>query len=85
MALGKPAVATTAGGIPEIIKHDVNGLLVSPGNDKYLAESIIEVLSDKRRAKALGLAAQKTVNKKFSSKTMIEKTENVYREILQRV
>jgi glycosyltransferase involved in cell wall biosynthesis len=85
MALGKPAVATTAGGIPEIVKHDVNGLLVPSGNDKYLAESIIEVLSDSKRAKALGLAARITAREKFSSKTMIEKTENVYMEILQRI
>lgn len=85
MALGKPAVATEVGGIPEVIKHDVNGLLVPPGNDKYLAEGIIEVLSDKKRAKTLGLEAQKTACQKFSSKTMIEKTEEVYMEILQRI
>ncbi|NLZ52854.1 MAG: glycosyltransferase family 4 protein [Thermoanaerobacteraceae bacterium] len=84
MALGKPAVATETGGIPEIIKHKVNGFLVPPGNDKYLAEGIIEALSDKNYAKMLGIAAQKTVFEKFSSNTMIENTEKVYMEILQR-
>jgi glycosyltransferase involved in cell wall biosynthesis len=84
MALGKPAVATQTGGIPEVIKHKVNGFLVPPGNDKYLAESIIEALSNKNQAKMLGLAAQKTVFEKFSSYTMIEYTEKVYMEILQR-
>lgn len=85
MALGKPAVATETGGIPEVIKHKVNGFLVPPGNDKYLAEGIIEALSDKEQAKMLGLAAQKTVFRKFSSTAMIENTEKVYMEILQRV
>lgn len=85
MALGKPAVATEIGGIPEVIKHGVNGILVPAGNDKYLAEGIIKVLSDKNQAKMLGREAQKTVFQKFSSKTMIENTEEVYLEILQRV
>lgn len=83
MALGKPAVATETGGIPEIIKNKVNGLLVPPGNDKYLAEGIIEVLSDKKQAKNFGLAAQKTVFQKFSSTAMIEKTHKVYVDVLQ--
>jgi glycosyltransferase involved in cell wall biosynthesis len=85
MALGKPAVATATGGIPEVIKHRVNGFLVPPGNDNYLAESIIEVLSDKELAKAIGLEAKKTVNEKFSSKTMSQKTEKVYTEVFQKV
>ncbi len=85
MALGKPAVATATGGIPEVIKHNVNGFLVPSGSDNYLAESIIKALSDKELAKALGTEARKTVNEKFSSKTMIEKTNKVYMEILQRV
>ncbi|MFY9413268.1 MAG: glycosyltransferase [Tepidanaerobacteraceae bacterium] len=84
MALGKPAVATETGGIPEVIKHEANGMLVPPGNDKYLAEAIIKVLSDKELAKSLGLAAQKTVFERFSSRTMIEKVEKLYMEILRR-
>ena len=54
------------------------------GNDKYLTESIIEILSNKERAKRFGVKARNTVNRKFSSKTMIEKTEKVYMELLHR-
>ncbi|GLI18569.1 glycosyl transferase group 1 [Tepidanaerobacter syntrophicus] len=84
MALGKPVVATITGGIPEVIKDGTNGLLVQPGNDVYLAESIVKILSDKDLARRLGDEAKKTVVEKFSSKTMIEKTEKVYQEVLQR-
>lgn len=84
MALGKPVIGTEVGGIPEVIKHNVNGFLVTPGNDKYLTESIIEILSNKERAKTFGVKARNTVNRKFSSKTMIEKTEKVYMELLHR-
>ncbi len=84
MALGKPVIATATGGIPEVVKHEVNGVLVPPGNDVCLAERMIEILSDKERAEALGLEAQKTVNEKFDSKTMIEETQKVYMEIFQK-
>jgi len=83
MALGKPAVATETGGIPEIIKHRANGILVPHGNEKLLADAIVELLSNREQAKALGLAGQKTVYEKFSSAAMIEKTEKLYLEILK--
>lgn len=84
MALGKPVVATITGGIPEVIKDGTNGLLVQPGNDVYLAENMVKILSDRDLARRLGDEAKKTVVEKFSSKTMIEKTEKVYQEVLQR-
>jgi len=83
MALGKPAVAAETGGIPEIIKHRTNGILVPPGNDKYLAEAIKELLSDREQAKILGIAARKTVFEKFSSTAMIQKVEKLYMELLK--
>ena len=46
MACKKPIVATTAGGIPEIIENQKNGILVEPDNEKALAEALITVLKD---------------------------------------
>lgn len=83
MALGIPVVATMTGGIPEVIKDGTNGLLIQPGNDIYLAENMVKILSNKDLAQRLGDEAKKTVAEKFSSKTMIEKTEKVYQEVLQ--
>lgn len=44
LAYGRPVVATTAGGIPEIISHEKNGLLVPPRNPQSMAQAMLESL-----------------------------------------
>jgi glycosyltransferase involved in cell wall biosynthesis len=46
MRLGLPIVATRAGGIPEVVRDGVDGLLVPPGDPRALAEAIARVLSE---------------------------------------
>lgn len=46
MASGLPVVATNVGGIPEILMHGVNGLLVPPRDAKSLAKAIEKILND---------------------------------------
>lgn len=46
LALGKVIVASNAGGIPEIIEHEKNGLLVQPGNIHHLSQAIVQALED---------------------------------------
>jgi len=57
--MGKPAIGTRVSGIPEIIQHDVNGLLVEPGRPDELAAAIerLVVESDTRRRLAENAAA----------------------------
>jgi L-malate glycosyltransferase len=46
MAFKKPVVATTAGGIPEIIENGKNGILVEPDNPEALAKALLKLLRD---------------------------------------
>ena len=41
--MGKPVIGTKVGGIPDIVEHNKNGLLVPPGNEIALASSIIRL------------------------------------------
>lgn len=60
-ARGRPVVATAVGGIPELIEHGHNGLLVPPEDPSALADAIVELLSDRRRIRAMGRRARELV------------------------
>ena len=66
MAARIPVVATNVGGIPEIVHHEVNGLLVPPGNPKALARAIIRLLEKPELARKYRENAKQLVLKKFS-------------------
>lgn len=57
MAAGLPIVATAVGGIPETVSDGISARLISPGDVGSLAGAVSELLSDSRRAEALGAAA----------------------------
>lgn len=65
MACGVPVVSTRVSGIPELIEHSVNGLLVEPHDPAALAEAIARVLDDQRLAARLAAAARHTVETRF--------------------
>ena len=43
---GRPVVASRVGGIPDVVKHEVNGLLVEPGDSIELAAALARILTD---------------------------------------
>lgn len=81
MAAGKPIVATDAGGNPELIQHNANGLLAKKADAKDLAEKILHLLRNADEASRLALKAKETVTGKFTIETMIEKYECLFEEL----
>ena len=65
MALELPVVASRVGGIPEIITHNVNGLLVPPGDADALAEQIGRLVDSPKLRSKLGEAAVTRVRERF--------------------
>ena len=82
MDVGTPVIGTRIGGIPEIIEHGTNGLLVDYGDIEALKKSIIEILEDKLLRKKLIQGGYETINTKFRVETYKEKLENVYDNFL---
>jgi glycosyltransferase involved in cell wall biosynthesis len=58
MAAGKPVVASRAGGLPEIVAHNVTGLLVPPGDENALAGALAALLLDPDRMRQMGERAR---------------------------
>lgn len=73
-----PLIATKVGGVPELISDNKNGLLIEPGDSDELAEKIDELLENSTKATVLGHNLRKTVEKDFSTSSMVEKTLSVY-------
>jgi len=84
MSLGIPIVATNAGGIPEVVTAGKSGLLVEPGNPTALAEAIIQILRDPKRAKEMGDLAREEVKIKFNLPEMIKEMEQIYETLAEK-
>lgn len=79
MAWGLPAIATTVGGIPEVVDHDVNGLLVPPGDIDALAAAIARLVSEPELRGRLGRAARETIATRFALGATVERLIAIYR------
>lgn len=80
MAFAKPVVATSVNGCPEIIDHNHSGFLVSPGDHKNWAYSVIEFIDHPQTAYEFGVRGKQKLEMNFTLPTMIQKTENLYME-----
>ena len=78
MAASRPIVATTAGGIPEIVEDNVNGLLVPPRDAAAMAGAIVRALSDPALRARLGEAGFARVNERFTVDRMVAATAATY-------
>jgi glycosyltransferase involved in cell wall biosynthesis len=81
MACRRPIVATTAGGIPEVVKDGETGLLVPPRDAKALADAIIRAIGDAALRERMGAAGLARVRERFTVERMIDATAAVYARV----
>ncbi len=81
MACGIPVISTKLGGIPDIVNHGKNGLIIEPGNIKALADALTYLLENEDVRKKMGECGKKMVVN-YSWKKIAEKTEKVYQDVL---
>lgn len=77
-----PSIATSVGGIPEIIQHKLSGMLARPTQSKDIQENITYMLVEKYRREKMAHELHRHVTTHFSIKNMLEKTWGLYRSIL---
>jgi glycosyltransferase involved in cell wall biosynthesis len=83
MAMTKPVVATTTGGIPDIVVQGETGLLVEPGNPEALASSIGVLLEDADQRVAMGRAGRSRVERLFTVETMAARLAACYERVIR--
>jgi glycosyltransferase involved in cell wall biosynthesis len=81
MALGKPVVATAAGGNPELVVDGESGLLVPVKDPAAAADAICRVAADPAFAARLAAGGRRRVEEGFSSKVRLDRIEALYREL----
>jgi glycosyltransferase involved in cell wall biosynthesis len=84
MACAKPVVATTAGGIPEVVADGETGLLVPPRDHHALAEAVVRQLNDAALRQRLGRAGLARVRERFTAERMVRETLAMYARVTAR-
>lgn len=78
MALGRPVIATNAGGPVEIVVDGVTGLLAEPANPSSLANSLIKIVRDPEAAMEMGRRGRARYRDRFTAEAMARATFEVY-------
>lgn len=81
MACGLPVVASNMGGLPEMVVRGETGELVPYGSPPALTSAIIGLLSDTRRAGAMGAKGRQRVEQMFTWKAVAGRVSKVYEEL----
>jgi glycosyltransferase involved in cell wall biosynthesis len=81
-ACARPVIATTVGGLPEVVDNGVTGLLVPPGDVEALVEAVSELGSDRERYRAMGEAGREKVSAQYTWKQSLDAMCNLYESLL---
>ena len=82
MSFGCPSVSTAVGGIPELVKPGVTGLLVPEADPDALARAVEALLCDPVRRRALGQAARVNAAECFSAAAIVPRYEALYARVV---
>jgi glycosyltransferase involved in cell wall biosynthesis len=84
MSFGLPVVASAVGGIPELISHGKNGLLIKPGKVQDIIDALLFCLGNRQVAREYGNRAKDDVRTGFTSEEMTAQTLAIFQSILDK-
>lgn len=83
MAARLPVVATSVGGIPELVQDGVTGRLVAPNDPHQLAAALENLLTDRALRERMGKSGRRRVESQFTLQGKLEATERAYEKLLR--
>lgn len=84
MSMGKPVIGTRSGGIPELIRDGLTGLLIRPGDPYALAAAVTRLANDSAYRDQLGDKAKRYAEEQWTPKKHAARILKVYQRVLQR-
>ena len=84
MSLSVPVVATNVGGVSEMVGHGETGLLISEDDPFALAGALEVLLSDRHKARKMGLRGRAKVESCFQISNTVSRTEQLFEKLLRR-
>jgi glycosyltransferase involved in cell wall biosynthesis len=82
MVAGKPVIAADGGGVPEIVRHEITGLLVPMKDIAAMAEAIVRLIESPATRREMGANGRNLVEEHFSMRKTIQGVESIYDSIL---
>ena len=83
MSYGLPVIGVASGGVPEMVTHERNGLLVPAPDPAAFTDATLRLLRSRDEGKRFGTAARETIQEKFTADRMVEVTLEQYKRILE--
>ncbi len=81
MLLEKPVLATTIGGVEDVVEHEVSGLMVPPGDPAALADGLARLMQNPDLCRRLGRQGRQSVVNKFSTSHVAAMWEEFYNDL----
>jgi glycosyltransferase involved in cell wall biosynthesis len=81
---GRPVIASRLGAMADIVVHGKTGLLFKPGDAADLAQKVSELWNDPSRCEAMGRAARREYEGKYTPESNYEMLMSIYRDVIER-
>lgn len=82
LAAGRPVVATDVGGVRTVVRHEITGLLASPGDASTISGAIQRLLRDRDLAERMAEVGRRDVVERFGHERLLTEIQQLYEEVL---
>ena len=82
MAFKKPVIASNIGGLRDVVINNNTGILVSPNDSEKLANAMIELLSNDRKTKQMGINGYNHWIRHYTPDVVVPQIEEIYQELI---
>ncbi len=82
MSMAKPMIVTNMGGMPEIIKHGINGFVVPVRDFEAMAGKVCQLLEDTKLKERFGYTGRQMVESQYTKEKVTEETLGVYKKVM---